>query len=582
VPRDDLADLLWGEAPPPTWDKALTVLASKLRSLLADTGVDGASALTAAFGCYRLELPQGTWVDVVAATGAVHEAEDALAAGDVDKAEAAAALAASLLQHPMLAGEDGSWLEEKRRELTDVRIRALTVLADACLRSGETSEAARWAEQVTALEPFRETGYRLLMEAHVAAGNRAEALRVYERCRRLLAEELGAYPSPETESTYRRLLRGESDAGGAAAQAVEPPPPETRVGRHGVRRRTALVAGALLVAGAVSAALAVGSHGSPSPRVLPNSVVRIDPATAKVKQVVPVGSSPDLVVAAGGYVWVTSHILRPAFGGLRNGGDRTLSRVDPSTGRAVVVGGGLAPCGLTADPSGDIWVANCYPASGGPGDDVVRVDARTLDFEKTWRVPGGDGYYRGLTYGGGSLWVSQIFGGYDPNANVVTQVDPQTGARRSIRLDRAAAGLAWSNGYDDLWVGNVDDGSLTQFRPGTGTVATVERVANLPAFPVVDGGVVWVGDLLGPQVVRLDAVGPPRMHTVSLPVGDPGAGVLNIASGAGAIWATTPQAGALWRIDPKTDAVTRVNVPYAPVGVAADALDVWVTVRRRF
>ena len=30
------------------------------------------------------------------------------------------------------------------------------------------------------------------MEAHVAAGNRAEALRVYERCRRLLAEELGA------------------------------------------------------------------------------------------------------------------------------------------------------------------------------------------------------------------------------------------------------------------------------------------------------------------------------------------------------------------------------------------------------
>jgi DNA-binding SARP family transcriptional activator len=61
VPRDDLADVLWGEAPPPTWDKGLTVLASKLRSLLAATGVDGANALTAAFGCYggvRL-LPAG-------------------------------------------------------------------------------------------------------------------------------------------------------------------------------------------------------------------------------------------------------------------------------------------------------------------------------------------------------------------------------------------------------------------------------------------------------------------------------------------------------------------------------------------
>ena len=31
VPRDKLADVLWGDAPPATWDKALSVLASKLR-----------------------------------------------------------------------------------------------------------------------------------------------------------------------------------------------------------------------------------------------------------------------------------------------------------------------------------------------------------------------------------------------------------------------------------------------------------------------------------------------------------------------------------------------------------------------
>src|SRR5207247_1662863 len=88
----------------------------------------------------------------------------------------------------------------------EVRVRALSILADACLRSDDPTEAASWAEQVVALEPFRETGYRRLMEAHAAAGNRAEALRVYERCRRLLADELGAYPSPETEAVYRALL----------------------------------------------------------------------------------------------------------------------------------------------------------------------------------------------------------------------------------------------------------------------------------------------------------------------------------------------------------------------------------------
>jgi streptogramin lyase len=58
------------------------------------------------------------------------------------------------------------------------------------------------------------------------------------------------------------------------------------------------------------------------------------------------------------------------------------------------------------------------------------------------------------------------------------------------------------------------------------------------------------------------------------------AGVWNVAAGAGAIWATTPRDGTLWRIDPKTNAVERINVPFSPSGVTADANDVWVTVRK--
>ena len=32
---------------------------------------------------------------------------------------------------------------------------------------------------------------------------------MYERCRTILAEELGAFPSPETEATYSALLGGD-------------------------------------------------------------------------------------------------------------------------------------------------------------------------------------------------------------------------------------------------------------------------------------------------------------------------------------------------------------------------------------
>src|SRR5262245_43342649 len=147
VPRDELAEALWGETPPASWDKALTGIVSKLRSLLARQGIEGATALTGAFGCYRLELPEGTWIDVAVAAAAAREAEAALAAGGLDAASDAAGVAASLLRQPFLPGEDGAWVEDKRRELADVRERALDVLTDASLRSGDAAAAVRWAEQ---------------------------------------------------------------------------------------------------------------------------------------------------------------------------------------------------------------------------------------------------------------------------------------------------------------------------------------------------------------------------------------------------------------------------------------------------
>src|SRR3954447_19066699 len=70
VPRDELADVLWGASPPVTWEKGLTVLISRLRAALADSAVGGTAVLTNALGCYRLDLPDGTWVDLEAAAAA--------------------------------------------------------------------------------------------------------------------------------------------------------------------------------------------------------------------------------------------------------------------------------------------------------------------------------------------------------------------------------------------------------------------------------------------------------------------------------------------------------------------------------
>src|SRR3954470_15795117 len=85
VPRDELADLLWGGEPPSSWEKGLAVVISKLRAVLATAGLGDAS-LTHAFGCYQLHLPADTWIDVEAAELAVETAEAALARHDATEA----------------------------------------------------------------------------------------------------------------------------------------------------------------------------------------------------------------------------------------------------------------------------------------------------------------------------------------------------------------------------------------------------------------------------------------------------------------------------------------------------------------
>jgi streptogramin lyase len=232
---------------------------------------------------------------------------------------------------------------------------------------------------------------------------------------------------------------------------------------------------------------------------------------------------------------------------------------------------------MTPDPSGGVWVANCYARSA-PGlhDDVIRVAGRTLDFGKPLEVPGGSGFFRSLAYGGGRLWVSQLDGA---QTNTLTRIDPKTRAKpQSIHLPLFSQGLTWSTASGDLWMTHFDDESLTRLQPTTDRKTRITANLINPSHAVAGYGAVWVADWSAPQVLRVNAEGAPRPHRISL---GGASGVWDIAVGAGAVWATTPGDGALWRIDPKTSAVTRVSIPYRPTGVAADASNVWVTVRAK-
>jgi DNA-binding SARP family transcriptional activator len=107
-----------------------------------------------------------------------------------------------------LPGEDAPWINELRRLIEDMYLRSLELAAQSCVRIGgaELDTAERAARRLVERAPYRETGYRALMEVLQARENSAEALRVYERLRTLLRDELGASPSPATQELHRRLL----------------------------------------------------------------------------------------------------------------------------------------------------------------------------------------------------------------------------------------------------------------------------------------------------------------------------------------------------------------------------------------
>jgi pentatricopeptide repeat protein len=178
----------------------LSALISKLRRVVGQKHVEGRSEL-------RLPLDDA-WIDAEAAAEALHRAEAAHGRCDWPAAWVAARVAQHITIRPFLDGEDAQWIRERRHQLEGIYLRSIELAANASLQIGgaELNTAERSARLLVHRAPFRESGYRCLMEALAAQGNHAEALQIYDQLRTLLRDKLGAAPSPATQDLHRRLL----------------------------------------------------------------------------------------------------------------------------------------------------------------------------------------------------------------------------------------------------------------------------------------------------------------------------------------------------------------------------------------
>lgn len=121
--------------------------------------------------------------------------------------EALEAYAGDLLPGFFLADapEFERWLETERQRLRRLASDAAWFLADTRRETGNRAGAAQWARQAAELSPWDESALCRLIQLLDELGDRAGAIRAYERFANRLDEEYEAEPAPETRALIEKV-----------------------------------------------------------------------------------------------------------------------------------------------------------------------------------------------------------------------------------------------------------------------------------------------------------------------------------------------------------------------------------------
>ena len=223
--RDELAGLLWPEYPSASARASLRSVLANVRAVVGDRDstppvflVDPDTIqLNAA---HPITVDTG-FFDTLPAPGQP--------IAEISRMEAAVAR----VRGPFLAGlllPDSPPFEEwvlVRREFYARRVaESLHFLAHHYEARQEQAKALSYARQWCDADPWNEEAHQLVMRLLAAQGQRSLAIAHFERCRQILAGELGIEPSPETLDLADRIRRGEV-AGAARASHYRPMPHTT-------------------------------------------------------------------------------------------------------------------------------------------------------------------------------------------------------------------------------------------------------------------------------------------------------------------------------------------------------------------
>ncbi len=225
--REKLAGLLWSDLPEDKARQNLRVALSALRQFVPEH-LETTRQSVACRPC---------WLDVQA-----FEQKLAPETWSISTAQEAVKLyRGSFLEDFTLGGAPlfEEWALLERERLRQLALDTLHCLADAYLEEGAYAAGVSAARQALRLEPWREETHRLLMRLLACSGQRALALKQYETCRQILAQELNAEVSVETSALYKEIKAEAEGQKTPAALSSLPAPLTSFVGREAELARLA-------------------------------------------------------------------------------------------------------------------------------------------------------------------------------------------------------------------------------------------------------------------------------------------------------------------------------------------------------
>jgi DNA-binding SARP family transcriptional activator/DNA-binding beta-propeller fold protein YncE len=538
VPRERLIDQLWDERPPATAPKILHNAVSHLRKQLGNGRlVTREPGYLLRVADEELDLQR---FERLAREGR-HEEALALWRGP-----------------PLLELRDERFADDARRRLEEQHLGVLEERIEADLAAGRGAALVPELEELIAAHPLREPLYAALMLALYRAGRQSDALDTYQRARTALSHELGLEPGPQLRELERKILT--QDPGLAATARAEPrlPAPLLRAPRN-VRIGLGAAAVLLVIAAAISVGL-IFTLDDDSKRLVvrPNSLVVVDPNSNSVVDVAPVGTGPRGVAVSSDSVWVA------------NAAEGTVSQLDLDTLRPIrTVGIGAQATDLVS-AAGAVWVVT------GIDDTLVKVDERS----------------------GGVRATFQLSTRFDSSAYAVAARDEvvwATSGGALFKIDAATDATLGVHGSDCC--GSVRDvavgaGSVWIAQLGQSVVrvsaSTTRRTGELdlgfiPTALTASHGSVWTASSTGTQLRlvlwRIDPTSLRVTQTVPLGNADSFLATVDVAAGAGAIWATNYAERTLIRVNPDSGAVeAKIRLGARPHAVTVGAGRVWVTV----